>query len=58
MSLTEQELRQLKWDKEREMDAETEHLQNLLKEKEAFIKVHVHSFLGFPLTPVQLIFMI
>nr|XP_046263627.1 myomegalin-like isoform X3 [Scatophagus argus] len=38
LSLREQELCELKRDKEREMGGETEHLQSLLKEKEAFIK--------------------
>lgn len=37
--LTEEELQQLKWDKERMMGTETDHLQSLLREKEAFIKV-------------------
>ncbi|XP_039998702.1 myomegalin-like isoform X3 [Xiphias gladius] len=38
VSLREQELCELRRDKEREMGGETEHLQSLLKEKEAFIK--------------------
>ncbi|GAA6234826.1 myomegalin-like isoform X5 [Lates japonicus] len=38
LSLREQELCELRRDKEREMGGETEHLQSLLKEKEAFIK--------------------
>lgn len=42
LSMREQELCELRRDKEREMGGETEHLQTLLKEKEAFIKVHVH----------------
>lgn len=48
LSLREQELCELRRDKEREMGGETEHLRSLLKEKEAFIKVPVHVFfLGF-----------
>ena len=47
LSLREQELCELRRDKEREMGGETEHLQTLLKEKEAFIKVHVHIPLTF-----------
>lgn len=42
LSLTEEELHQLKRDKERMTGAETDHLQSLLREKEAFIKVCVH----------------
>ncbi|XP_062260294.1 myomegalin-like isoform X2 [Platichthys flesus] len=38
MLLREQELHELRRDKEREMGGEKEHLQSLLKEKEAFIK--------------------
>ncbi|XP_026230057.1 myomegalin-like isoform X3 [Anabas testudineus] len=38
LSSREQELCKLKWDKERELGGETEHLQSMLKEKEAFIK--------------------
>ncbi|TNM97762.1 hypothetical protein fugu_014008 [Takifugu bimaculatus] len=38
LSLTEEELHQLKRDKERTMGTETDHLQSLLREKEAFIK--------------------
>lgn len=41
LSLTEEELRQVKRDKERMTGAEAEHLQSLLREKEAFIKVCV-----------------
>lgn len=41
LSLTEEELHQLKRDKERMMGTETDHLQSLLREKEAFIKVCV-----------------
>lgn len=44
LSLREQELRELKRDKEREMGGETEHLRSLLKEKEALIKVLVRAF--------------
>lgn len=39
LSLTEEELHQLKRDKERMMGTESDHLQSLLREKEAFIKV-------------------
>lgn len=39
LSLTEQELHQLKQDKETMMGTETDRLQSLLREKEAFIKV-------------------
>lgn len=42
LSLTEEELHQLKREKERTMGAETDHLQSLLREKEAFIKVCLH----------------
>lgn len=42
LSLTEEELHQLKRDKERMMGTETDHLQSLLREKEAFIKVCVN----------------
>ncbi|KAM4552804.1 myomegalin isoform 4-T4 [Odontesthes bonariensis] len=38
LTQTEQELCELRRDKEREMGGETEHLRGLLKEKEAFIK--------------------
>ncbi|CAK6952464.1 myomegalin-like isoform X6 [Scomber scombrus] len=38
LSMREQELCELRRDKEREMGGETEHLQTLLKEKESFIK--------------------
>lgn len=44
LSLREQELCELKRDREREMGGETEHLRSLLKEKEAFIKVPPSSF--------------
>ncbi len=44
LSSKEQELCELKRDKERETAGKTEHLQGLLKEKEAFIKVRVHAF--------------
>ena len=58
LSLREQELCELKRDKEREMGGETEHLRTLLKEKEAFIKVLV--VIAFSSTcscePVLLIF--
>lgn len=47
LSLREQELCELRRDKEREMGGETEHLQNLLKEKEAFIKVYGQAFTVF-----------
>lgn len=48
LSLTEEELHQLKRDKARMMGTESDHLQSLLREKEAFIKVR--SFLAaFPL---------
>lgn len=39
LGLREQELCELRRHKEREAGGETEHLQSLLKEKEAFIKV-------------------
>lgn len=39
VSSTEEELQQLKRDKERTAGTETDHLRSLLKEKEAFIKV-------------------
>lgn len=39
LSLTEEELHQLKQDRERMTGTETDHLQSLLREKEAFIKV-------------------
>lgn len=42
-SLTEEELQQLKRDKERATGTETDHLQGLLREKEAFIKVRSRS---------------
>ncbi|KAK5613901.1 hypothetical protein CRENBAI_014666 [Crenichthys baileyi] len=38
LTQTEQELHELRREKEREMGGETEHLRSLLKEKEAFIK--------------------
>lgn len=47
LSLTEEELHQLKRDKERTMGTETDHLQSLLREKEAFIKVCAHFSLAF-----------
>lgn len=47
LSLREQELCELRRDKEREIGGETEHLQSLLKEKEAFIKVYIHIPLTF-----------
>lgn len=47
LSLTEEELLQLKRDKERMMGTETDHLQSLLREKEAFIKVCAHFSLAF-----------
>lgn len=43
LSLKEQELSELKWDNERKMGGETEHLRSVLKEKENFIKVSVHA---------------
>lgn len=59
LSLREQELHELKRDKEREKGGETEHLRSLLKEKEAFIKVLVHAFCSaFTLAPVHLSFKI
>ena len=49
LTQTEQELCELRRDKEREMGGETEHLRGLLKEKEAFIKVLGHtSPIAFP----------
>lgn len=42
-ALTEEELQQLKRDKERATGTETDHLQGLLREKEAFIKVRSRS---------------
>lgn len=39
VSSTEEELQQLKRDKERTAGTETDHLRSLLREKEAFIKV-------------------
>lgn len=57
LSLREQELCELKRDKERETGGETEHLRTLLKEKEAFIKVHVCAFPStYSCEPVLLIF--
>lgn len=57
LSLREQELCELKRDKERETGGETEHLRTLLKEKEAFIKVTVHAFPStYSCEPVLLIF--
>lgn len=57
LSLREQELHELKREKEREMGGETEHLRSLLKEKEAFIKVPVHaSRSAFTLVPAHLSF--
>lgn len=44
LSLREQELREVRRDKEREVGGETERLQSALKEKEAFIKVPVRDF--------------
>lgn len=44
LSSRDQELRELKRDREREMGGETEHLRSLLKEKESLIKVRVHGF--------------
>lgn len=44
LSLKDRELCEMRLDKEREMGGETEHLQSLLKQKESFIKVHVHAF--------------
>lgn len=44
LSLREQEVREVKRDKEREVGGETERLQSALKEKEAFIKVPVGDF--------------
>lgn len=46
LSSGEQELCELKRDKEREAGGEAEHLRSLLKEKEAFIKVPVASLGG------------
>ncbi|KAM7379228.1 hypothetical protein PAMP_004793 [Pampus punctatissimus] len=43
LSLREKELCELRWDKEREKGGETQHLQSLLKEKEAFIKELMQS---------------
>ncbi|XP_034039061.1 myomegalin-like [Thalassophryne amazonica] len=40
LSLRDRELCELKRDKEREVGRDVEHLQNLLKQKESFIKVH------------------
>lgn len=57
LSLREQELCELKRDKEREMGGETEHLRSLLKEKEAFIKVPACTFpLASSFAPVLQIF--
>lgn len=57
LSLREQELCELKRDKERETGGETEHMRTLLKEKEAFIKVTVHAFPStYSCEPVLLIF--
>lgn len=44
LSEREQELHELRWDKERETGGEVEHLRTLLKEKEAFIKVPAPTF--------------
>lgn len=41
LSSREQELCKLNQEKERETEGDTENLRSLLKEKEAFIKVHV-----------------
>lgn len=43
-SSREQELQQLRRDRDRETGGETEHLRGLLKEKEALIQVRVHRF--------------
>ncbi|XP_026168604.1 myomegalin isoform X3 [Mastacembelus armatus] len=43
LSLKEQELCELRWDREREVGGETEHLRTVLKEKEAFIKELMQS---------------
>lgn len=57
LPLREQELCELKRDKERETGGETEHLRTLLKEKEAFIKVTVRAFPStYSCEPVLLIF--
>ena len=56
MLLREQEVHELRRDKEREMGGEKEHLQSLLKEKEAFIKVSVHTCIPLLLFPVYLKF--
>lgn len=44
LSSREQELREVKRDRERELGGETERLQSALKEKEALIKVPVGDF--------------
>lgn len=44
LSSREQELREVKRDRERELGGETARLQSALKEKEAFIKVPVGDF--------------
>lgn len=50
LAQTEQELCELRRDKERDTGGEVEHLRRLLKEKEAFIKVSAHiSSIVFPL---------
>lgn len=57
LSLREQELCELRRDKEREMGGEMEHLRSLLKEKEAFIKVPARAFpLATSFAPVLQIF--
>lgn len=58
LALREQELCELKRDKEKDMGGEAEHLRSLLKEKEAFIKVPVCASpfaFSSALSPVRMI---
>uniref|UniRef100_A0A3B3UCP6 Uncharacterized protein n=1 Tax=Poecilia latipinna TaxID=48699 RepID=A0A3B3UCP6_9TELE len=55
LTQTEQELSELRRERERETGGEAEHLRSLLKEKEAFIKVPADpSLFGFPSSPCLL----
>lgn len=54
LSLKDQELCELRREKEREVGGEMENLQSLLKEKEAFIKVSVHDILHHAHVPTYL----
>lgn len=55
LSLKEQELCEVKWDHEKTMGGETEHLRSVLRQKEDVIKVRVDT-LAPVVSPVHLIF--